>query len=60
MSLFILFGQVKRGQREGESPFLDILECVIELPIEFVMWILRLLSRIFRHTNGDFDVDIDL
>ena len=60
MSLFILFGQVKRGQREGESLFLDILECVIELPIEFVMWILRLLSRIFRHTNGDFDVDIDL
>ena len=60
MSLFILFGQVKRGQREGESLFLDILECVIELPIEFFMWILRLLSRIFRHTNGDFDVDIDL
>jgi hypothetical protein len=57
---YFIWPSKKRGQREKESPFLDIVEFVIELPVEFVMWVLRLFSRIFRNKNGDFDVDIDL
>jgi hypothetical protein len=57
---YFIWPSKKRGQRDKESPLLDILEFVIELPVEFFMWILRLFSRIFRNKNGDFDVDIDL
>jgi phage shock protein PspC (stress-responsive transcriptional regulator) len=57
---YFMWPSKKRGQREKESPFLDILEFVIEFPVEIFMWILKLFSRIFRNKNGDFDVDIDL
>ena len=57
---YFMWPSKKRGQREKESPFLDILEFVIELPVEIFMWILRFFSRVFRNKNGDFDVDIDL
>jgi len=50
----------KRGHREQESSFLDILEFVIELPVEIFIWMVRLLGRIFRNKDGGIDVDINL
>lgn len=50
----------KRGYREQENTFLDIVELVIELPVEIFLWIFRSSGRIFRGKNNDFDIDIDL
>jgi len=50
----------KRGHRKQGHSFLDVLEFVIELPIEIFIWVFRLLGRMFRNKDGGFDVDIDL
>lgn len=57
---YFIWPSKKRGHREQDNAFLDILELVIELPIEIFIWFLRLLGRIFRNKDGGFDVDIDL
>lgn len=38
--------------REWDSPWLDVLELVIELPVNAVLWLLRLLGRLFRDVDG--------
>jgi len=50
----------RRGHREQDNFFLDILELVIEFPIELILWVFRLLARMFRSKDGGFDIDIDL
>lgn len=57
---YFIWPSKKRGQRERENFFLDILEFVIELPIELLMWVFRFFGRMFRSKDGGFDVDIDL
>jgi hypothetical protein len=52
----------KRGKREEHSPILDIVELVIEFPVEVFIWLLRFLGRIFNRVfsnkDGGFDIDI--
>ena len=57
---YVVWPSRKQGHREQENFLLDILEFVIELPVEIFMWLFRLLGRIFRNKDGSFDVDIDL
>ncbi|MDD0842758.1 hypothetical protein [Pseudomonas sp. Gutcm_11s] len=40
-----------RGSRE-ESPWFDVLELLIELPINAVLWLLRGIGRLFRDVDG--------
>jgi len=56
---YFVWPSKKRGQRAQENSFLDIIELVIEFPVEMIMWIFRFLGRIFRSKDGGFDVDID-
>ena len=37
-----------RSTKARENKFLDALECMIELPIELFLWILRVIGRIFK------------
>ena len=52
----------KRGKRDGENTLLDIIELIIEFPIEAFFWFFRLLGRIlgsFLGGKGDgLDIDI--
>lgn len=52
----------KRGKREEHSPILDIVELVIEFPVEVFIWLSRFLgrvfSRVFSNKDGGFDIDI--
>lgn len=53
LASFYLWPSKKRGQREGDNWFLNILEVLIELPVEVCLWLirrsLRLLSELFEH-----------
>jgi len=50
----------RRGHREQDNNFLDVLELVIEFPVEVIIWIFRLFARVFRSKDGSLDIDIDL
>ena len=45
----------RRGQRQEEHSWLDLLEILIELPVNLLFWLLRQLARPFR--DG---VDLDI
>ncbi len=60
VTAYFIWPSKSRGQREQENSFIDILEIVIELPVETFKWLFRLLGRMFRNKDGDFDIDIDL
>lgn len=46
----------RRGQREEAHNWLDLIEIVIELPIQMVLWAFRLCARLFK--DGDAGVDL--
>jgi len=48
----------KRGQRQGDNSFLDIIEFIIELPIDIFVSIFRFIVRLFKSKDGGFDLDI--
>jgi hypothetical protein len=54
---YFIWPSKKRGQRDEGHWLLDTLELVIELPVEMVLWLFRLLVRIFKSKDGDFDAD---
>ncbi len=56
---YFVWPSKRRGQREQESIFLEILELIIEFPVEIIIWIFRFLGRLFRNKDGSFDADID-
>ena len=57
---YFIWPSKTRGQRIEDNVFLDILEFVIELPVELFLWIIRFIGRIFTKKDGGFDLDIDL
>lgn len=57
---YFIWPSKRRGQRNQENRFVDIIEIIIELPVEFFMWILRFIGRIFRNKDGNVDLDIDI
>ncbi|ALU42168.1 hypothetical protein [Pseudoalteromonas rubra] len=53
---YMLWPSKKRGKRETESETMDVLESIIESPIDVISWLLRGLGRLFRFllsTKGD-------
>ncbi|MCF6442478.1 hypothetical protein L1077_23905 [Pseudoalteromonas luteoviolacea] len=54
---YVVWPSKRKGKRNGDSQFLDVLEFIIELPAEFVFWIFRLIGRcidgIFELLVGD-------
>ena len=55
---YLTWPSKKRGQREDDYVFFDVLELFIELPIEILLWLFRLLGR-FIKSGGDAGLDID-
>ncbi len=54
---YLIWPSKKRGQRQESNWFLDILEFVIELPIEIIVNSFRLLARLVKSKDG-FDIDL--
>lgn len=63
--LLVLFGYVlayvvwpskRSGQRQESNLLLDVLEVIVELPVEAFLWVFRLLGRLVARDGG---VDID-
>lgn len=54
---YILWPSKKHGQRNNDNLLLDILEIFIELPVEVMLWLLRVITGIFRGKDGGIDID---
>jgi len=57
---YIVWPSKKKGQRNDGNGFLDILELVIEAPVEIFMWLLRIVGRLLGRGGGDGGIDIDI
>lgn len=57
---FLIWPSKKRGQREQENQFLDVLELIIEFPVELIFWLFRILGRIFKGKDSSIDIDLDI
>lgn len=55
---YAIWPSKKRGQREGEHAFFDILEFIVMLPTEIVLWFFRLIARLLFSKNDGLDIDI--
>lgn len=55
---YLIWPSKRSGQRERENVFLDVLELIVEFPMEMLFWLFRLIGRLFRSKEGGFDVDI--
>lgn len=59
---YLTWPSKRRGNREGDNGFLDLLELVLEFPVEFVLWIFRqawrLVRGLFSAKGEGFDIDI--
>lgn len=47
----------RRGHRDSDHPLWDMLEFVIELPVEVIIWLVRLLGRLLTGKSGGVDID---
>ena len=54
---YILWPSKKRGQRQDDYSFLDVVEFVIEVPVEILKWLFRILGRIFGGKGDGIDID---
>mgnify|MGYP000273457136 CR=1 FL=1 len=64
---YIVWPSKKKGQRDEGNNFLDILEVVIEAPVEIFMWFLKIIGRLLRRSDrngsgncGDGGIDFDI
>lgn len=57
---YIIWPSKRKGQRDEGGYIADIFEWMIELPIEFFLWILRLFGRLFGGKGNGADIDFDL
>ncbi|MFT5760811.1 MAG: putative membrane protein [Alteromonadaceae bacterium] len=68
---YIIWPSKKKGQRDDGNSFIDILEVLIELPVEIFLWLLKIIGRILGLTDrqgrsrggnsgGDGGIDFDI
>lgn len=60
VSAYYIWPSKTRGHRVQDNAFLDILEFIIEIPVELFLLIIRSFGRVFSKKDGGFDLDIDL
>jgi hypothetical protein len=60
IAAYYIWPSKTRGHRVQDNAFLDILEFIIELPVDFFLWIIRFFGHFFSKKDGGFDLDIDL
>lgn len=54
---YVIWPSKKHGQRHEENWLFDVMEIVIEFPVDIIFWIFRMLGHLFRKGDG---IDIDL
>lgn len=47
----------RKGQRESDSAWLDVIEFVVEWPVELLVWLIRGLGRLVSGRDGGIDLD---
>ena len=61
---YLIWPSKRRGKREDDYVFLDMLEFFIEIPMEIIFWIFRIVARIGSFMLGgkgnSSDIDFDL
>lgn len=57
VSAYIIWPSRRRGDRQKENIFLEVLEFVVELPVDIFLWLLRFFGRLFRNKDGGIDID---
>jgi hypothetical protein len=57
---YLIWPSKRRGQRDEGAYIADILEWMIELPIDVFLWILRLFGRLFGGKGNGTDIDFDI
>ncbi len=58
VAAYFIWPSKRHGYREQDNRFLDMLEIIIELPIDILVWIVRFVIRIFRSNDGGIDIDL--
>lgn len=48
---YFIWPSHKKGQRPKSHFILDAIEFIIEMPVEFLLWILKLLGRLLHNIN---------
>lgn len=55
---YALWPSKRHGHGRNDNSFLDLLEWVIEFPVELLLWLLRLVGGLFRGKGDGFDLDL--
>lgn len=58
IAAYVIWPSRRRGQRDSSNWLLDCLEFCIELPVEILLALLRLLGRLFSGKDGDIGLDL--
>ncbi len=53
---YVIWPSKKKGQREESNWFLDIMELMIQLPVDICFWTFRMIGHLFRKGDGP-DID---
>lgn len=53
---YVLWPSKHQDDGRNDNVLLDLLEWVIEFPVELLLWLLRLLGRLFRGKGDGFDL----
>ncbi|HTF95269.1 MAG TPA: hypothetical protein VL995_03975 [Cellvibrio sp.] len=56
LAAYFIWPSKKRGKRDDSNQWLDILEIIIELPIEILLWLFRLGARLFKDSDPGIDL----
>lgn len=58
IAAYIIWPSKRKGARQGDNSLLDIIEFVIELPVDLFLWLFRSITRIFRSNDSHLDIDL--
>ena len=58
ITAYVIWPSKRKGSRLDDYVFLDIIELIIELPVDLFLWLFRLITRIFRSNDSHLDIDL--
>lgn len=58
VAAYTIWPSKRKGARRDDNHFLDIIEFIIELPVDLFLWLFRLATRIFRSNDNRLDIDL--
>ncbi len=55
---YLIWPSKRKGQRHDDNRLADILEILIEFPMELFSWLIRFLGRLLGSKGEGIDIDI--